>query len=228
MALTGPDLAALVYADYLAVFPDSIDGVRANPTTGVPLHNVSEAFLDGMCAGYVNALLSVVVSDLGSGVLGTPPGSSVPVSFTLPEAEAATATFLLTQGWVGSNAPLAGQTCITNVMVRAAELAQLQMDPQLDMANGSSVVSLATNPGLAAALEAELAITLPLAFQATGKFCEGDIPGGPVNATLTGYLAAYATALATGTASITAAVTYSGTSGDTSTVTGAVNTGRII
>lgn len=228
MALTGPGLAKLVFAQHLALFPLAINSTRENAVTGVPPHNVPEAFIGALCEGYVNALLTMTITDLGTGTLGVPPGVAPPVPFAFPAAPAAVAQFIVQQGLAGVAGPLVAQSFIGNVLLQTSVLGLLQMNPNPLMAIGTGVVSPASNPGLKAAMEAALNTSLPLAFTAAGVFGEGDIPGAPVNATLAARLPGYASALSTGVASMTAAVAYAGGTGPTTPVAGVPNTGKIV
>ena len=228
MALTGPSLAALVFADHLAFFPTAIDANRQNADTGVPLHNVPEAFISALCEGYVNALLTMVIKDIGAGVLGVPPGNAPPLPVIFPGMPIAVVQLLISQGWVGPTGALVAQSFVGNVLLRTSFVGLLQMRPNPLMAIGTGIVSPVSNLDLLPSMASALNTTLPLAFQASGKFAQNDIPGGPVNATLAARLPAYASALATGVASMTAAVVYAGVSGPTTPVAGAINTGQIV
>jgi hypothetical protein len=124
-------------------------------------------------------------------------------------------------------APLAAQSFIGNILLNTSKIALLTMRPNALMAAGTGVVSPASNPDLFAAMQAALLTSLPAAFQASGFFAEGDIPGGPVNKTLARQIPAYATALAQGAASLTAVVAYAGSGTPPTPVAGAINTGTI-
>jgi hypothetical protein len=95
------------------------------------------------------------------------------------------------------------------------------------MGTGTGIVSPASNPALETAALAALNAALPVAFQATGKFGTGDVPGAPVNPILLAQLPGYAEALAKGIATMTATVPYVGVSTPTTPVAGIVNTGRL-
>ena len=227
MPLAGPALRALVYIDHLATFPTAVNAVRENPNTGVPRHNIPLTFIGALCDAYATSLKAMTITDLGTGVIGVPPGTAVPALITFPGAIPAAGTFLLSQGWTGPQGALVARSYISQVLNRAAQISLLHMRPNSLMAIGAGVVSPASNPGLFAAMQTSLNTELPRAFQATGKFCEGDVPGAPLNSILAEQLPRYATALATGTATMIGAVVYAGTAGPTTPVTLAPNTGSI-
>lgn len=227
MPLTGPTLAPLVFSDHLALFPTAIDANRQNLSTGVPFHNVPEAFIGALCEGYANALLTMVIKDIGTGTLGVPPGAAPPVPVAFPAIPAAVSQFILSQGLLGPAGASVAQSMIGNVLLRTQTVALLQMNPSPFMAIGAGVVSPASNPDLLPAMTSALNTSLPVAFTASGKFAEGDVPGAPLNAKLAARLPAIAAALATGTASMTAAVVYAGLTGPTTPVAGVINTGKL-
>lgn len=227
MPLTGPGLSELVFADHLAVFPTALSATRQNLVTGVPLHVVPEKFIEALCTGFVNALLTMVIKDLGSGTSDVP-GTAVPVPFVFPAAPAAAAQLIATLAWTGPQAIGVANSYITNILLRTSQLGLLQMQNNLLMGTGVGLVTPASNPDLLGAMTAALNTQLPLAFQAVGVFGEGDVPGAPVNAILVAQLPAYAAALATGVASMTATVAYVGTASTTAPVSAIINVGNIV
>lgn len=227
MPLTADGLAALVFTDHLSVFPSALDAVRENPQTGVPLHVVPEAFIDALCSGFVSALKMATVRDIGSGVLNGV-GAAPPVPFSFPGAVAAAQVLISQEQWTGVQAAGVATSYVTNVLLRTAQLGLLQMQPNPGVGTGTGIVSPASNPDLQASLVSALNVQLPLAFQATGRFGEGDVPGAPVNATLAAQLPSYAAALAMGASTLTAQVVYTGQTSATAPVSGIVNTGSIL
>jgi hypothetical protein len=232
MPLTAEGLSALVYAQHLALFSSKpLNSRRSNEATGVADHNVPEKFIDALCAGFVDALLQMSIKDLGAGVQGTPPGVAAPVPVTFPGGPAAVTQFIADMGFdltEGINGLKVAQSLIGNVLLNTQVLAVLQMQPNVLMGTGTSLVNAGTNPDLLGAMEAALNVSLPLAFQDVGVFGEGDVPGAPVNATLAEKLPTYASALAAGVATLTATVTYASAPGSTVPVTGAINFGSIL
>lgn len=227
MPLTATALASLVFTDHLAAVPTAVGAVRSNPLTGVLSHNVPEAFIGALCDAFVTALTSMVIKDLGAGTSDVP-GIAPPVPFSFPGAPVAVSQFLVSSGWVGPSGALVANVFIGSTLLRASQLGLLQMQTNPLLGTGTGVVSVASNPDLEAAMFASLSTLLPLSFQATGKFGEGDIPGSPVNARLAVQLSAYAAALAKGVSSITANVAYVGNASTTAPVIGVVNTGSIL
>jgi hypothetical protein len=228
MPLTGQTLAPLVFADHLALFPTAVNANRQNAITGVLPHNVPEAFISALCEGYANALITMVIKDIGAGTLGVPPGLAPPVPVAFPAIPAAISQFIASQGLLGPAGALVAQSFIGNVLLRTSTIALLQMNPNPLMAIGTGIISPASNPDLLASMTSALNATLPAAFTASGKFAQGDVPGAPLNATLAARLPAYAAALAAGTASMTATAVYAGGTGPTTPVAGALNTGKIL
>jgi hypothetical protein len=227
MPLTADGLAALVFTDHLSIFPTAMDATRENIQTGVPTHIVPEAFIGALCTAFVTALKAATIRDIGSGVLnGT--GVAPPTPFSFPGASAAAQVLIAQEQWTGTQSAGVATSYVTNVLLRSAQLGLLQMQPNPGVGTGTGVVSPVSNPDLQASLTAALNTQLPLAFQATGKFGEEDVPGAPVNAILAAQLPSYATALATGAATITAQVAYVGQTMVTTPVSGVINTGSIL
>lgn len=227
MALTGPGLAALVFADHLSLFPTALAATRENPATGVLPHVIPEEFIGALCEGFVNALLTMVIKDIGSGANDLP-GTAIPVPFVFPAAPAAAAQLIATLAWTGPQAAGVASVYITSVLTKASTLGLLQMKTNPLMGTGLGLVTPASNPDLLSAMTAALNTTLPLAFQNALVFGEGDVPGAPVNAILAAQLPAYAAALATGVASLTASVAYVGTTATVVPVSAIINTGNIL
>lgn len=227
MPLTPPALASLVAIDHLSLFPSAVSAVRSNPATGVPPHNPSLVFIDALTDATVVALKTLVISDIGTGSADVP-GNAIPVPFTFPAIPAAQAYFLARMGWAGPMSSLAAQVFIGSVLLNVSKIGLLKMNPNPLMGTGTGVVSPASNPALEAAALAALQASLPVSFQATGKFGTGDVPGTPVNPILLAQLPGYAEALAKGIASITATVAYVGTAAPTSPVSGILNTGVLL
>lgn len=228
MPLNGPALTALVFADHLTAFPTAVNAMRQNPQTGVPPHNVPQAFISALCEAYVSCLLQMTVFDLAGGTLATPPGIAPPAPITFPGGPAAVAQFIASQGWVGPASVPAAQSFVGNVLLRASQLSLVVMNPHLLLGAGVGVISPASNPGLGAAMTAALNAALPATFQATGYFGTDDVPGAPVNPTLAAQLPRYAAALGAGTATLTASVTYASVAGPTTPVLGVINSGRVV
>ena len=226
MPLTAEGLSSLVYADYLSAFPTAAVAMRENVATGVLTHNVPEAFIGALCDAFVTSILTMTITDLGSGASDVP-GASPPAVFTFPGYPAASALFLATEGWVGVSGALAADAFIGNVLVHASAQGMIQMIPNLALGTGTGIIG-PSDPALEAAMLAALLTNLPLSFQATGKFGEGDIPGAVTNTTLSASLPAYASALAYGVGTITAQVIYTGTATTTAPISGIVNTGSIL
>lgn len=229
MPLTAEALTALVWADHLTLFPTAVNSVRSNTEAGIPSHNVAEAFIGALCTGFATSLRAATILDIGAGSAPGTPGIAPPTPFTFPGAPAAASLFLVTQGWTGAYAALAATSFINNVLLRSSQLGLLQMNPNALMSTGVGVVTPASNGHLFGYMKASLLTTLPVVFQATGKFCEGDTPGSPVNATLLAQLPAYAEALATGAATLASTVTYAGVpTVPPVPVAGIVNTGAVV
>ncbi len=226
MALTGPFLSSLVLRDHLALFPDAVDATRENVETGVPKHIVVVAFLDALCEGYVNALANGVILDIGQGDDDVD-GVAQDVRFELPGIETAKLFFRVESGWVGEDADDVIDVFIGSTLRYTEQFGVLQMSDNKEMGTGTSVVSPLANPDLQSRLQAEMEKTLNDAFQASGKFGEGDVPGNPINATLAEQLSTYAAALSLGVASIVATVSYTG-SGGGSSVSNVINSGSIV
>lgn len=227
MALVGKALGGLVGADHLGFFPGSAQSLRANPLTGVVPHNPALAFIDALCEGVATALLTLTIQDLGSGTQDVS-GTAVPVPVVFPGIPAAQAYLIARMGWVGPMSGLAAQVFVGSVLLNVSKLALLQMKPNLLMGTGTGIVSPASNPALEAMALAALSASLPVAFQASGKFGEGDVPGAPCNAILLAQLPGYAEALAKGIATMTSTVAYVGTASVTTPVAGVINTGNLI
>ena len=226
MALTASGLAALVFRDHITLYPDSIDAVRENAETGVPKHIAVEAFIDALCEGFVNALAQGTILDLGSGDDDVD-GEADPVRFELPGIESAKTQFLLESGWVGEEADPVIDVFIGGILRNTESMGLLQMSTNKQMGTGTSQVSPRSNPDLKERLQEVMEKTLEEAFQASGKFAEGDIPGNPINATLAEQLGLYASALSLGVASIVATVSYTGAGGGSS-ISNVVNSGSIV
>jgi len=160
MALTGPGLAKLVFAQHLALFPLAINSTRQNAATGVVPHNVPEQFISALCEGYVNALLTMTITDLGAGTLGVPPGIAPPVPFVFPAAPVAVAQFIAQQGLAGVAGPLVAQSFVGNVLLQTSVLGLLQMNPNPLMAIGTGVVS----PASIAAFRGVASMTATVAY----------------------------------------------------------------
>lgn len=224
MPLNGPSLAALVSVDHLALFPLAIGSIRQNPATGVPPHNPAIAFIDALCEGVATALITLPIRDLGSGTLDVP-GNAPPVPVAFPGIPAAQAQLIASAGWVGPQASLAAQVFVGSVLLNVSKISLLVMPPNLLMGTGTGIVSPASTAGLEAAALAALTPALQAAFQASGKFGAGDIPGAPVNPRLQAQLPLYAAAIAKGFSTITATVAYVGTGTVPAAATGIINTG---
>lgn len=227
MPLTADGLASLVFADHLSVFPTALNATRSNPLTGVPEHVVPEAFIGALCQAWVTALKAATIRDIGSGVLNGV-GAAPPTPIQFPGAAAAAQVLIAQEQWTGVQSIAVANSYITNVLLRTAQLGFLQMLPNPGLGTGTGIVNAAANPDLQASLAAALNTQLPIAFQATGKFGEEDVPGAPVNAILAAQFPSYANALATGAASIVATVAYVGQTPATPPVSGIINTGSII
>jgi len=220
-------VSSLVLAEHFASFPQAVRAIRENPDTGVPSHNVQDAFITALCSAYISSLKSMTILDIGGGTLGVPPGVAPPATFTFPGARASRDVFLSATGWTGVHASSAAKSYTENILKSVAQVGLLHMRENVLMAIGTSIVSPASNPGLLAAMQASLLTTLPAEMQACGKFAQDDIPGNPVNSVLADQLPRYALALATGTATMLSSITYAGTAGSPTAVVGAVNSGSI-
>jgi hypothetical protein len=207
MPLDASVISNLVFTDYLAAFPDVIDATRSNPATGVPLHLPAEAFVQGLVGGVVAACGSVQILDKGDGD-DNGPGTASPVSFALPGAILAPATFKSLAGWDGESSDDAIAVFIGSVLQHVQAFGLLQMSDNADMGDGTSIVR-------------------PISFQATGKFGEDDIPSNPVSKIVVDQLDDYCRAYAIALASITATVQYTAP-GAGSSVNNVINTGAII
>jgi hypothetical protein len=226
MPLDASVISNLVFTDYLAAFPDVIDATRSNPATGVPLHLPAEAFVQGLVGGVVAACGSVQILDKGDGD-DNGPGTASPVSFALPGAILAPATFKSLAGWDGESSDDAIAVFIGSVLQHVQAFGLLQMSDNADMGDGTSIVSPPSNPNLEDLFFDELQKQMPISFQATGKFGEDDIPSNPVSKIVVDQLDDYCRAYAIALASITATVQYTAP-GAGSSVNNVINTGAII
>jgi hypothetical protein len=209
------------------MFPSALSGVRENADTGVPRHVVSEQFIKALCTGVVTAVKTLPINALGAGTLDVP-GVPSPVPVTFPGIPVAQTYLIARQAWTGPSASLGAQIFVGSVLRNVSVLSVLVMPPNPLMGTGIGVVSPAANPGLEALALAALLAALPLAFQTSGFFGEGDIPGAPVNVRLLAQLPGYAEALAKGIATITTAVPYVGTGAPPTPVAGALSTGSLV
>lgn len=227
MPLTSQALSGLVFIDHLSLFPTSAGVLRSNPVTGVPPHIPAQAFITALCTAVATVLPTLPLFDIGGGTLDVP-GVPVPVPVQFPGAPAAIAYLLSRQGWTGPQSAQAAQIFVGSVLLNVSKLALLQMNPNLLLGTGTGIVSPASNPGLEAAALAGLLGALPGAFQVSGKFGTGDVPGTPTNPQLLAQLPGYAEALAKGIASLTAQVPYVGNASNPAPIVGAINTGRLL
>jgi hypothetical protein len=226
MALNPVTIANLVFADHLALFPDSVDYPRSNPETGVPLHLPAEAFIQGLVNGVVAAAGSMQLLDKGEGEDNTP-GTANPVNFEITGIQQAEETFIAVAEWNGELASDVVAIFIGSVLTHIQDQGLLQMSDNDGMGDGTSIVSPASNPNQEDLLFEELRTQLVLSFQATGKFGKDDIPSNPVNKILLDQIDNYARAYAVGFASIVATVEYTAPGGGNS-VNNILNTGSII
>jgi hypothetical protein len=226
MSLDIDQLSSAMFRDHLALFPDAVDATRLNIDTGVPFHNIPEQFIRALVTGVVTALADGVIFDVGSGKDDTP-GEARAANFTLPLTPIAVATFIVTQEWTGDDAPDVADLFIGELLRQVEKKGKLLMDDHQEMGTGTGIVQAASNPELAAALQAGLETSLVEAFTASGFFGEDDVPGAPVNSVLAEQLAVYAEAYAMGLSSIAATITYKG-SGGGSNISGLTNKGSIL
>lgn len=205
-------LAARVMVDWAAAFPDALRVRRSNGGTGVPAHNPATKLVEGIAAGFIDVMSVTPIADLGAGTAGTP-GAAAPVRFGFPASSAAAALFLTSSGWVGVSAPLVANVWVGSLLSRFAETAVILMPPNVGMAAGTSVVSPASNPGLASSLPGQLTRAIVSRLEETGCFCADDIPGGPLTPEMLRWIPSLGAALGMGAASVTAQVTYVGAGG---------------
>jgi hypothetical protein len=225
MALTSDALFSSVYLGFLSMFPDSVKSKRKNDATGVPVHNPSEELVRALCTGFVSAMASAVIRDIGEGDDALP-GTALPTPFVLPNAPFAETSFLSMQGWQGENARLMSSALIGGILQQTQIHGLLYMRDHRFMGNGQGIVSPEAHPNLHATLTQALETHLTSEFSGSGFFSEADVPGNPVNATLASQIPSYASALAIGVSSIVAEVTYIGGLPG-SGVSGVINTGSI-
>jgi len=225
--ISGASLSALVLADHVARYPESMAATRQNTLTGVALHRPVEELVRALCNGLASAMSQLRVADTVAGTANVP-GVSVPVPYSFTAIPQAKAAFLAASGWVGADASGAADTFIVSPLTRLPAVSALAMDtPLATVGTGTGIVSSASNPALLAAATGLLNRSLLEAFQASGFFGTDDVPGSPVNRTLAATLPGYATGLATGVASVFAQVAYVGPAGATTPSAG-VNSGGFI
>lgn len=227
MGLSASALSSLVYKDLLSAFPTAVASNRSNIATGVPTHNVPEAFISAYCEGFVNAVLTLTIMDLGSGTLPTG-GVPAPATFSFVGISTADAYLISRQAWTGTSAAQAAMIFIDSVLLNTAALGQLLMNTNPGLGTGTGVVSAASNPALEAAALGALTPAMQASFLASGKFGEGDVPSAPVNAILLAQLPGYCEALAKGIATITAQVAYVSGATPLAAVSAIPNTGKIL
>ena len=219
MPLDASEIAALVFTDHLAVFPDSLDVRRQDPNTG-ELYVPAEAFIQALVGGLVAALGSVQILDKGDGEDNTP-GTADPVSFSLPGSRLAENSFKVLSGWDGEESDDVIAVFIGSVLGHVESRGLLQMSSNANMGTGSSIVSPESNPNLDELMYQELRVQMPLSFLASGKF------GDPVNKVVLDQIDNYCRVYADVIATLTATVEYTA-SGSGSAVSNVINTGSVI
>ena len=101
--ISGASLSALVLADHVARYPESMAATRQNTLTGVALHRPVEELVRALCNGLASAMSQLRVADTVAGTANVP-GASVPVPYSFTAIPQAKAAFLAASGWVGADA----------------------------------------------------------------------------------------------------------------------------
>jgi hypothetical protein len=209
------ELAADVFRDHVAVFPNAVDVVRADPAAGIQPHNPMEAFVQCLCAGVVSAFAQAPLFVAYSGKDGGSRDDAYS-AFTLLRTEPAVDAFLTASGWSGGWSRAVAGVLVGSVLERIAARAHLHFP---GAASGSGQGSaLVYNPDTSA-VESALQSTLRAAFLADGRFYEGDVEANGLSQVLEDQLDAYARGYAEGLGLVYAEVSISGSSSGSTTTT---------
>ena len=229
MALTGPTLAPLVYADYLSAIPTATAANRSNTTTGVLPHNVPLELVTAISGGFADALVAIPILDNYVGSAGTTATPTLtPPIFNPGLISSALATFLSSMAWAGPSGALIANILITSFFARVTSITQIQMNPIPGGATGAGAVTPASNPSLGAGFTSACSAAIMAKISASGYFNVGDVPGGSPTPQIALLVANLSTAYGTVVGGVTATIPYVGVPTTPTAPLTVVNTGKFL